>query len=200
MHSSPHVWNGCRGLAKVTKRFVLIDRDGTLNVEKDYLSDPDQLELIPGAAAAIRRLHRLGLGVAVVTNQSGIARGYFDLDRLYQVHARLKQMLAAEGAEIDGIYLCPHGPDDDCACRKPLPGMIEQAAAEHGFDPGKAFVVGDKEADIGMGRAVGAVTFLVRTGYGRKHEAATRADHVVDDLPAAAGIIERLVSSCASCS
>ncbi|MDA8232972.1 MAG: HAD family hydrolase [Magnetospirillum sp.] len=175
------------------RRFVLIDRDGTINVEKHYLSDPDQLELIPGAAEGIRLLKAAGLGVCVVTNQSGIGRGYFGLDRLEEVHARLKGMLDAEGAGVDGIYICPHGPDEDCACRKPLPGMIEQAAAEHGFDPVRAFVIGDKEADIGMGRAVGATTFLVRTGYGAEHEAATKADYVADDLGAAARTVIALV-------
>lgn len=177
------------------RRFVLIDRDGTINVERHYLSDPDQLELIPGTAAAIRRLNAAGLGVAVVTNQSGVARGYFGLDQVARVHDRMVAMLAAEGAAIDGIYLCPHGPDADCTCRKPLPGMIEQAAAEHGFDPARAFMVGDKEVDIGLGRAVGATTFLVRTGYGRDYEAATKADHVVDDLAAAAAMIVRMLDS-----
>ncbi len=171
------------------RRFVLIDRDGTLNVEKHYLSDPDQLELTPGAGAAIRRLREAGFGICVVTNQSGIARGYFGLDRLAEIHERLTAMLAAEGAAIDGIYICPHGPEEECACRKPLPGMIEQAAAEHGFDPASAFVIGDKPADVDMGRAVGATTFLVRTGYGRRHEADTKADYVVDTLAAAADVI-----------
>lgn len=172
------------------RRFVLIDRDGTINVEKHYLSDPDQLELIPGAATAIRRLRTAGFGVAVITNQSGIARGYFDQARLDEIHARLKQLLAVEGAEVDGIYICPHGPDDDCSCRKPLPGMVQQAVADHGFDPKEAFVIGDKEVDVELGRAVGAKTFLVRTGHGAKAEAAgTTADHVVDDLPAAVALI-----------
>lgn len=172
------------------KRFVLIDRDGTLNVEKNYLSDPDQLELIPGAGAALRRLRDAGFGIAVVTNQSGIARGYFDLTQLERVHSRLRDLLAAEGVAIDGVYLCPHGPDDDCRCRKPLPGMIEQAVAEHGFDPRAAVVIGDKEADVELGRGVGATAILVRTGYGRKTEAkGTRADHVADDLPAAVDFI-----------
>lgn len=172
------------------KRFVLIDRDGTLNVEKNYLSDPDQLELYPGAGAALKRLQDAGFGIAVVTNQSGIARGYFDLDRLGQVHDRLRALLAAEGVTLDGIYLCPHGPDDDCRCRKPLPGMIEQAVAEHGFDPARAVMIGDKDADVELGKGVGAATILVRTGYGAKTETkGCRADHVVDDLPAAVEVI-----------
>ncbi|MGE5503761.1 MAG: D-glycero-beta-D-manno-heptose 1,7-bisphosphate 7-phosphatase [Actinomycetota bacterium] len=173
------------------KRFVLIDRDGTINVEKNYLSDPGQLELIAGAAAAIRALKEAGFGVAVITNQSGIGRGYFDMAALERVHARLAELLAAEGAAVDGIYLCPHGPDDDCSCRKPLPGMVEQAVAEHGFDPRQSCVVGDKEADVELGHGVGATTFLVRTGYGRKYEASTKADHVVDDLAAAVRMILR---------
>lgn len=177
------------------RRFVLIDRDGTLNVEKHYLSDPDQLELYPGAAAAVRRLNRLGLGVVVVTNQSGIARGYFDLARLDQIHRRLIELLAAEDAHLDGIYLCPHGPGEDCACRKPRPGMVEQAVADHRFDPARAFVVGDKEVDVELGHGVGAVGILVRTGHGQEWVEGSRADFIVDDLAAAVELIERLVTS-----
>lgn len=176
------------------RRFVLIDRDGTINVEKHYLSDPDQLELYPGVGAAIRRLNRLDLGVAVVTNQSGIARGYFDLVRLDRVHDRLFAMLEAEGAAIDGIYVCPHGPKDECGCRKPLPGMVNQAVAEHNFDPARSFMIGDKEADVELGHAVGAISLLVRTGHGKDHAEGTKADHVVDDLPAAVRVIERLLA------
>lgn len=171
------------------RRFVLIDRDGTVNVEKHYLSDPEQLELVPGAAQAIARLNRAGWGVVVVTNQSGVGRGYFSLDAVDKVHRRLTELLAREDARLDGIEICPHGPDDDCACRKPLPGMIEQAARRFGFDPSQAWVIGDKEADVGMAAAVGAKAILVRTGYGRSYEATTKADHVADDLPAAIDIV-----------
>jgi D-glycero-D-manno-heptose 1,7-bisphosphate phosphatase len=177
------------------RRFVLIDRDGTINVERNYLCDPEQFDLIPGVAAAIRRMKEAGLGVVVVTNQSGVGRGYYGIAQVTRVHQHMAELLAAEGASVDGIYLCPHGPDDECDCRKPLPGMIEQAVAEHGFDPAKAFVIGDKEIDIGLGRAVGATTFLVRTGYGRDFEPSTKADHVVDDLAAAAAIIVRMLDS-----
>lgn len=177
----------------MSRRFVLIDRDGTINVEKHYLSDPDQLELYPGVGAAIRRLNRLDLGVAVVTNQSGVARGYFDLARLDEIHTRLFALLEGEGAAIDGIYICPHGPKDDCDCRKPLPGMVQQAALEHHFDPARSFMIGDKEVDVELGHAVGAVSILVRTGHGGEYAVDTKADHVVDDLPAAVGLIERLL-------
>ncbi|CAA7624206.1 D,D-heptose 1,7-bisphosphate phosphatase [Candidatus Terasakiella magnetica] len=177
----------------MTKRFVLIDRDGTINVEKHYLSDPDQLELYPGVAAAIRRLNQMDLGVVVVTNQSGIARGYFDLARLDEIHTRLFTMLEAEGAAIDGLYICPHGPDEDCTCRKPLPGMVDQAVADHHFDPRRAFMIGDKEVDVELGHGVGAVSFLVRTGHGPQFVESTKADYVVDDLPAAVNVIEGLL-------
>ncbi|CAA7618778.1 D-glycero-beta-D-manno-heptose-1,7-bisphosphate 7-phosphatase [Magnetospirillum sp. LM-5] len=173
----------------MARKFALIDRDGTINVEKHYLSDPDQLELYPGVGASIRRLNEAGWGVVVITNQSGIARGYFDMARLDAIHARLTELLAAEGARIDGIYLCPHGPDDDCDCRKPLPGMVEQAVAEHGFDPAQAVMIGDKEVDVELGLAVGADTFLVRTGHGHKHVDGTKAAHVVDDLGQAVAVI-----------
>lgn len=171
------------------RRFVLIDRDGTINVERHYLSDPDQLELIPGVAAALRRLRDAGYGIAIITNQSGIARGYFDQARLEEIHQRLRQLLAEAGVAIDGIYICPHGPDDDCDCRKPLPGMANQAMAEHGFDPKKSTVIGDKEVDVELGQAIGAATFLVRTGHGGKYAATSKADHVVADLAAAVEIM-----------
>lgn len=171
------------------RRFVLIDRDGTINVERHYLSDPAQLALIPGAGAALRRLRQAGYGIAIITNQSGIARGYFDQDRLAAIHARLIALLEAEGAGVDGIYICPHGPDDDCDCRKPLPGMAEQAMAEHGFDPKLSTVIGDKEVDVELGKAIGAATFLVRTGHGETYAATSKADHVVADLAAAVAVM-----------
>jgi D-glycero-D-manno-heptose 1,7-bisphosphate phosphatase len=173
----------------MAKRFVLVDRDGTLNVEKQYLSSPDQLELLPGAAPALKRLQQAGWGICLVTNQSGIARGYFDLERVAKVHQRLVEMLAQFDVQLDGIYLCPHGPDDQCNCRKPLPGMIHQAIAAHGFNPLQAWVIGDKEVDVGLGHAVGARSILVRTGYGKCYESDTRADFVADDLATAIGLI-----------
>jgi D-glycero-D-manno-heptose 1,7-bisphosphate phosphatase len=171
------------------ERFVLLDRDGTLIVEKNYLCDPREVELIPGAGAALYKLQQANWGLCLVTNQSGIARGYFDAQRLIQVHDRLAQLLADFGVRLDGIYVCPHGPDDGCDCRKPLPGLVEQARAVHGFDPRESWVIGDKEADVGLARAVGARSVLVRTGYGKDSEANTRAAFVVDDLPAAADLV-----------
>ena len=173
----------------MTKRFVLLDRDGTLVVEKNYLSDPDQLELIPGAAEALARLPKSGWGICLVTNQSGIARGYFSLGQVEKVHRRLAEMLAGFDVELDGIYLCPHAPGDGCDCRKPLPGMALQAVKTHGFDPRDAWVIGDKEVDVELGHAVGAKSILVRTGYGQDHEGSTKADYVAADLAGAVELI-----------
>lgn len=177
---------------KSPRPFILLDRDGTLNVEKHYLSDPDQLELYPGTGAALKRLRELGYGLAVLTNQSGIGRGYFGLDAVDRVHRRLREMLAAEGASVDGIYLCPHGPDEACDCRKPLPGLARQAMQEFGFEPGQSVMIGDKAADIGLGQAIGARTILVRTGWGADAEKAgdCTPDVIVDDLAGAVAWIE----------
>jgi D-glycero-D-manno-heptose 1,7-bisphosphate phosphatase len=176
------------------RRFVILDRDGTLIVERHYLSDPGQVELVPGAAAALRQLDALGLGRIVVTNQSAVGRGFISLDRLAEIHRRMGELLRAGGASLDGIYSCPHLPEDGCRCRKPLPGLVEQAALELGFVPAEGFVVGDKRCDLELGRAVGARTFLVRTGYGARLEAEGKvdADYVTDDLPAAVRVIQQL--------
>jgi D-glycero-D-manno-heptose 1,7-bisphosphate phosphatase len=173
----------------LTRRFALIDRDGTLIVEKHYLSSPDQVELIAGAALGLKRLLNHGWGVCLVSNQSGIARGYFDMEQLGKVHQRLAEMLAQHDVTLDGIYLCPHSPDDHCNCRKPMPGMVHQAMVDHGLDPRLAWVIGDKEVDVELGHAVGAKSVLVRTGYGRQFESDTKADFVADDLEAGVDLI-----------
>ena len=177
------------------KRFVLLDRDGPINVEREYLSDPAGVELLPNAALGLRRLRALGFGLVVISNQAGVARGYFTLADVDAVNTRLIDLLRAEGVVLDGIYVCPHGPDDGCACRKPVPGLIRQAAREHGFDPRAAIMIGDKALDIETGRRVGARTVLVRTGYGRETEARpdVRPDFVTDDLKQAADAIAKLV-------
>lgn len=180
----------------MSRRFVLLDRDGTVIEERHYLSDPDEVALIPGAAAGLRALREQGLGLVLVTNQSGIGRGYFDRARLAEIHERLIALLAAEDLAFDGIYFCPHTPDDGCACRKPRTGLIEQAAREHGFEPAESFVVGDLPSDVALGRAIGATTLLVRTGHGARTEAEgeSSADRVVDDLLAAAHEIRQRVA------
>ncbi len=178
-------------------RFVLLDRDGTINVERHYLSHPEQVELLPNAGRGLAALSKLGLGLIVVTNQSGVGRGLFDVARLDEIHARLRELLAAEGVTLDGIFYCPHLPDDQCRCRKPLAGLVGDAARQFGFRAEECFVIGDKPCDIGLGRAIGATTFLVRTGYGFEipAETAAQADYVVDDVGHAAQVIGRLLGA-----
>ena len=178
------------------RKLIALDRDGTIIVEREYLSSPDQVELLPGAAAGMRAMLDAGFSLVIVTNQSAVGRGYIDTIRLDEIHQRLRALLAAERVTLDGIYVCPHTPDDGCSCRKPQPALLMQAAKELGCNLGNCFVIGDKPCDIELGQAVGATTFLVRTGYGAKHEADGRvkADHVVDDLTAAAARITQLAA------
>lgn len=174
---------------------MLLDRDGTIVVDRGHLSDPDELELIRGAGPALARLREQGLGLVIVSNQSAVGRGFLDEAGLERVHARLADLLARDGAALDGIYCCPHLPTDRCSCRKPETALVARAAAEHGFDPAESFVVGDKACDIELGRRVGATTILVRTGYGEEAAAdpSVDADHIVADLPEAADLIAELV-------
>lgn len=185
-----------RSAVSSTSRVVFLDRDGTINVEKQYLGDPDELELLPNAAAAIRRLRYLGFKVVIITNQSGVSRGYFDRDTLDAIHHRLIALLTNEGTTVDGIYVCPHSPEDGCECRKPKPGLIHRAAQDFHIDTRDAFVVGDKDIDIEAGRRAGAKTLLVRTGYGEQALACdeAHADYVTANLMEAAQVIERALS------
>lgn len=173
------------------RRFVILDRDGTIIEERDHLADPADVELVPGSAEAIRRLREAGLGLVVVTNQSVIGRGMLDEAGLEAVHSRMGSLLAEEGAHVDAIYHCPHLPEDGCACRKPRTELVERAARDLGFDPAGSFLVGDHASDMELGRRVGATTILVLTGHGasERERASALADHVVDDLAAAAGNI-----------
>jgi D-glycero-D-manno-heptose 1,7-bisphosphate phosphatase len=178
------------------RRFVVLDRDGTIIVHHPYLSDPAQVELLPGAAEGLRALRNLGLGLVVATNQSALGRGYFSVARLDEIHARMHALLAAEGITLDGVYYCPHTPDDTCACRKPSPGLVHAAASEHRFRPSETFVVGDNVCDIQLGQQVGATTLLVTTGYGREVavQRAARPDYLVAGLPQVADMIGWLLN------
>ena len=175
------------------RRFVVLDRDGTIIEEVSYLSDPKQIALIPGAGKALRDLSDMGFGLVVITNQSGVGRGYFDEAQLTRIHDRLLEMLRAEEITLDGLYFCPHTPQDLCLCRKPHTGLIQKASEDLGFDLSGSIVIGDKESDIEMGCRVGALTMLVRTGYGAQvaSERKVAPDYIVDDLPAAVEVIGR---------
>lgn len=176
------------------RSFVLLDRDGTVIVDKHYLSDPDKVELLPGAVDGLRRMQELGFGLALLTNQSGVGRGYFSEEDVQRVNARLLAMLEANGVHVEAVYYCPHGPDEQCHCRKPQTGMMVQAATELVFDPFDCFMIGDKLADVQLGHDTGAVAILVRTGKGASEEPLCHgiADYVVDDLCQAAGVIEQI--------
>lgn len=143
------------------RRFALLDRDGVIIEDKNYLSDPDQVVFLPGAVAGMRRLRALGLGLIVVTNQSGVGRGYFTLEAMHRVNRRMEALLLAEGVPVEGIFSCPHATEEGCGCRKPRPGLVEQAVAVWGFDPRRCFLAGDKESDLALARSVGAAAFLV---------------------------------------
>jgi D-glycero-D-manno-heptose 1,7-bisphosphate phosphatase len=166
-------------------RVVLLDRDGTMVVDRGYLDNAAGLEFLPGAAEGLRLLYTQGYRLAVITNQSGIGRGMFPLARLNEMNARLAAMVSEAGARLDGIYFCPHTPQDKCDCRKPATGLITQAAAELNFDPRSAVVIGDKNSDIECGLRAGATTVLISAARstGRMR---IKADAVAADLVGAA--------------
>jgi D-glycero-D-manno-heptose 1,7-bisphosphate phosphatase len=181
---------------------ILLDRDGTLIVDSPYLGDPDKVVLEPAAAPALRELHRAGYLVIVITNQSGIGRGFFEEADFHAVQARLAELLLAEGVPVHAYYFCPHHPTEavgeflrSCACRKPAPGMIEAAIVDHDLDRTRSFMVGDKLEDVAAGQSAGMRSMLVRTGLGARHEqriGTVRPDFVADDLAeAVASFISR---------
>jgi D-glycero-D-manno-heptose 1,7-bisphosphate phosphatase len=152
---------------------VFLDRDGTLIEEVGFLKTPEELRLINGTAAAVRRLNDIGIITCVISNQSGVARGLLSENDLVPIHARLEQELRRGGAKVDRIYYCPHHPTEgiapyniECSCRKPGPGMLRWGEKEFGIDLAQSFVVGDSVVDMQAGAAVGATTVLVLTGYG----------------------------------
>lgn len=197
------------GLSQVTKKSlsktpkktpprlpaVFLDRDGTIMEEKGYANHLSRVEVFPFAAPAIRSLNKAGIPVIVITNQSGIARGFFPELLVHQIHEKMTSELAAAGAHIDGIYFCPHIRDDACSCRKPLPGMLKRAAREHHLEINGSAIVSDRYDDIRMGHDSGCRTFLVLSGYGRgeyeyhRNEWPRQPDHVVENLAEAVKIL-----------
>jgi D-glycero-D-manno-heptose 1,7-bisphosphate phosphatase len=148
-------------------RMIILDRDGVINLDSDgYIKNPDEWEPIPGSLESINRLKKAGYLVTVATNQSGIARGIFGEDDLKQIHDKMIRMLAARGASIDGIYYCPHGPQDNCICRKPKPGLLIKIAREFDIKLSETPFVGDNIGDIRAAEMANAKPVLVRTGNG----------------------------------
>jgi D-glycero-D-manno-heptose 1,7-bisphosphate phosphatase len=176
---------------------VFLDRDGTIAEEVGYLNHLDRFRMFPFAGPAIRRLNEAGLAVIVVTNQSGVARGYFPESLVREVNELMQFDLEAAGAQLDGVYYCPHGSADGCDCRKPKTGMIEKAAREHNLDLTHSYVVGDRYGDMELAFRAGCRAIFVRTGYGRGEETwhaqnwPRQPDVAVDDLQGAAEWILR---------
>jgi D-glycero-D-manno-heptose 1,7-bisphosphate phosphatase len=178
---------------------VFLDRDGTISEEVGYLNHISRFHMFPFAPAAIRKLNESGLLVFVITNQSGVGRGYYPESLVREVHDLMAQQLAKARAHLDGIYYCPHISSDACACRKPAPGMLVQASAEHDVDLTRSFVVGDRHSDVELAHRVGARSIMVRTGYGEGeilwHASRwiLKPDFIAVDLSAAANwILEQM--------
>lgn len=166
---------------------VFLDRDGTVNEEAGYLTELSKLRLVPGSGLAIRRLNEAGFKVVLVTNQSGVARGYFPESLVHEAHVRLEEMLRADEARIDAIYYCPHHPTAgnshytlDCDCRKPRTGLVERAVKELAIDINRSYMVGDKWSDIEFGQRAGVHAVLVMSGFAPDDPGNERPDRVKD--------------------
>lgn len=163
--------------------FAFLDRDGTLIAEKNYLSALDQIEFIPGSEEAVARLNRAGAKVVVISNQSGVGRGYFTEDFVRLTHEFLQAHLHSHGSHVDAFYYCPHAPEADCACRKPKTGMLEKAGRDFQMNL-HGFLIGDRKSDVETGQRAGLKTVLVRTGYGEQtlQQGNVVADFIAGDL------------------
>jgi D-glycero-D-manno-heptose 1,7-bisphosphate phosphatase len=181
--------------AGMGRRAIFMDRDGTVCEEVGYVNHVDRIRLLPRSAAAIKAANDAGFQTVVVTNQAGVARGYFAESLVDDVHDRMREMLAEGGARLDGIYYCPHHPEvgpppyrRECRCRKPRPGMLERARDEMGIDLHASYMVGDSAKDLGAGHRAGTTNVLVLTGYGKgeleyqSHTWSVKPDHVAADL------------------
>ncbi|MBM3822393.1 MAG: HAD family hydrolase [Verrucomicrobia bacterium] len=176
------------------KRAVFLDRDGTLIVERNYLSRPDQVVLFPDTGPSLRRLAEAGFRLFIVTNQSGIGRGYYTLEDMHAVHRRLGEMLQEHGVQFDRIYFAPEAPEEPSRGRKPSPQFLFDARDEFGLDLARSYMVGDKLLDVECGRNAGTrLSLLVKTGYGadviRAGEPLPRESRVVENLTEAADLI-----------
>lgn len=167
---------------------VFIDRDGTINVDGPYLSDPDKFEIYPGVSKGINELKENGFKIIVITNQSGIARGYFTEKNLDAIHTKMKREFKKFDVELDGIYYCPHHPDEDCNCRKPKTGLFDKAIKDHDIIVEQSYMLGDKIIDIEAGKNVGTKGILIPVRNGKKekiyeeHRGVRHPDYVALDF------------------
>ena len=169
-------------------RAVFLDRDGTIMEDANYVGSLEGVILIPCAATALKRLHEAGYKLFVITNQSGVGRGYFPSEAVQQIHAHLDEQFGKHGVKIDRYYVCPHHPEDNCDCRKPKPKFLLEAASEYGLNLSHCFMIGDRTSDLMAGRNAGAKTILVLTGVGQETRAKGEVtpDCVARDISAAA--------------
>jgi D-glycero-D-manno-heptose 1,7-bisphosphate phosphatase len=162
-------------------KLVILDRDGVINQDSDaYIKSPEEWKAIPGSIEAIARLHREGYHIVIATNQSGVARGLFDLNMLSKIHNKMLEAVRGAGGAIEGIFFCPHAPDDGCRCRKPMPGLFEEIADRLKVNLQGVYAVGDSERDITAASAVSAKPVLVRTGKG---ERTLKKSTLLEDVP-----------------
>ena len=174
----------------MSSQLAILDRDGVINFDSDaFIKSPDEWLPIPGSLEAIARLHQAGWRVVVASNQSGVGRGLMDEDSLEAIHRRMEQAVTAAGGHFDGIYYCPHHPDEGCKCRKPLPGLLNAIATHFDISLEHVPVIGDSERDLEAATAAGAEPVLVLTGNGEKTRAGLPDDSMIPiyaDLSAAA--------------
>jgi len=172
----------------MSNRAVFLDRDGTIMEDANYVGEVERVVLIPSAGTALRRLRDAGYKLFVITNQSGVARGYFSSEAVEQIHAHLDEQFGAAGVTFDRYFVCPHHPEDNCNCRKPKPKFLLEAANEYKLDLARCFMIGDRPSDIQAGINAGARTVLVLTGVGKETLAQgdVRPNHVAADIGAAA--------------
>ena len=162
-------------------KLIILDRDGVINQDSDeYIKSPEEFIPIPGSIEAMARLYRAGYRIAIATNQSGIARGYFDIETLNRMHEKLLRLLSAQGGQIDGIFYCPHGPEDGCECRKPKAGLLRDIQRRFNVNMSGVYAVGDSLRDLQAAHSVGAMPVLVRTGKG---ERAIKKGEGLDGVP-----------------
>jgi D-glycero-D-manno-heptose 1,7-bisphosphate phosphatase len=169
---------------------VFLDRDGTINEEMGYINHLSRFQVLPQAIAAIRLLNEAGFKVVIITNQSGAARGYFPPALVDEVHVHLQQLLAAGGAHLDGVYACRHRPDEHCACRKPRPTLILNAARDLDLDLQRSYAVGDRYRDVETAGNAGVKGILVLTGYGRGEYEHLRQAAKVQPVSVASDLLE----------
>ena len=175
----------------MVNKAVFLDRDGTIARDVHYCQRPEDFEFLPTVPEAIKLLNQNGFKIVVVTNQSGIARGYFTKETLTQIHNKMVHELAQNGAQVDAIYYCPHHPDDGCDCRKPRTALFQRAAQELDIDSGCSFVVGDMQMDIDAGKALGCKTILVATNPQGESDRTNPPDYIANSLLEAAQWITR---------